>query len=306
MTAIHVDATLDGKWRDALYEGSIFVLSPNSASIKFCSHAAAMIEDAFGGVDPRIVQRRLPVEQFASIVAPLKTAFIHHPVSKTLVADILRSLGCDEDRTYFDVPRLRIATSDGYLNSGVAYAHHPHRDTWYAAPMCQVNWWVPIYPIEPSNAMAFHPRYFGEVVDNDSALFNYYDWNANQRRNAALHIKHDTRWQPHALTELDLEPEVRVIPRVGGLILFSGAQLHSTVPNTSGVTRWSIDFRTIDLEDVRRGRGAPNVDSQPRGTALRDFMRLGDGARMEEDIVRGYDGPGPHEGELVFQPQGPG
>src|SRR2546425_8585889 len=33
-----------------------------------------------------------------------------------------RELGCDLSRTYFDVPRMRTATSDAYLTAGLAYA----------------------------------------------------------------------------------------------------------------------------------------------------------------------------------------
>ena len=62
------------------------------------------------------------------------------------------------------VRRMRSSTSDGYLTTGIAYAWHPHRDTWYSAPQCQINWWMPIYEIVSENAMAFHPRYFGEAV----------------------------------------------------------------------------------------------------------------------------------------------
>lgn len=54
---------------------------------------------------------------------------------------------------------------------------HPHRDTWYSAPQCQLNWWIPIYDIESENAMAFHPRYWSEPVRNDSNGYNYYQWN---------------------------------------------------------------------------------------------------------------------------------
>ena len=60
-------------------------------------------------------------------------------------------------------------TSDGYLTSGVGYAHHPHRDTWYSAPMAQLNWWLPIYDIETSQSMAFHPYYFDKPIKNGSA-----------------------------------------------------------------------------------------------------------------------------------------
>ena len=49
---------------------------------------------------------------------------------------------------------------------------------------------------------------------------------------------------------MQLEPQVRVVPEAGGVMIFSGNQLHSTVPNTSGRTRFSIDFRTVNIDDV--------------------------------------------------------
>lgn len=302
MTAVLLDPAFgDEERRGALYGGELIVQSPSTESLALAQHAATMIEEAFAGRDPRTVQYEMTVEQFAAVAAPLKRSFIHHSRSLELIAALMRSLGCDPVDTYIDVPRLRMSTSDGYFTSGVAYAHHPHRDTWYSAPMCQVNWWMPIYTIESSNAMAFHLRYFGEAVENDSERFNYYQWNANQRKAAETQITSDTRWQPHALVPLELEPDVRLIPRRGGLIAFSGAQLHSTVPNTSGVTRWSMDFRTLSLSDYQSGRGAPNVDSRPHGTSVRDFVRLADFEPVPEEIAAMHD-DGVHDGELVFRP----
>ena len=77
----------------------------------------------------------------------------------------------------------------------------------------------------------------------------------------------------------------------GGLVMFSGAQLHSTVPNTSGKTRFSIDFRLVNLDDVAERRGAPNVDSQCTGTTLRDYLRGTDLAHIPDDLVEAYDTP---------------
>jgi len=89
----------------------------------------------------------------------------------------------------------------------------------------------------------------------------------------------------------------------GGVILFSGAQVHSTVPNTSGLTRFSIDFRTVDLRDLENGHGAPNVDTYCTGTSLRDFRRGRDAAAMPDDVVRRYDsGEIPEGAVLVFKP----
>jgi hypothetical protein len=288
--------------RKRLYEGQIFVFSPRPASIALCEFARAMIEEAFGAIDPRGAQYNMPVEEYVAIVAPLKPRFIHHPETKKLLKAMIEDFACDLAKTYVDVPRLRMVTHGGYLTSGVGYAHHPHRDTWYSAPMCQLNWWLPIYPIESESSMAFHPRYWSQPVENSSGEFNYYEWNATGRKNAAQHLKTDTRKQPRALESMELQPEIRLICLPGGIILFSAAQMHSTVPNTSGSTRYSIDFRTVHLDDVTSNGGAPNIDSSPVGTSLRDFHRGADLAPIPEEVVRRYDNAPAPEGTLVFQP----
>ena len=150
--------------------------------------------------------------------------------------------------------------------------------------------------------MAFHPRYWSQPVKNGSSGYNYDEWNKESRKNAAQHIKKDTRKQPHAEEPIELDPQVRVVCKVGGLIIFSGAQMHSTVPNTSGRTRFSIDFRTVHLDDVVAKAGAPNIDSAPTGTTLRDFMRATDFSHIPEDIILPYEDKQPTSGELVFQP----
>ena len=106
----------------------------------------------------------MDVESYAELLGKLKPAFIHHPESKRHLQAILEDLGCDLEKTYFDVPRMRSSTSSDYLTTGIAYAWHAHRDTWYSAPPCQINWWLPIYELHSDNAMAFHPRYWNERV----------------------------------------------------------------------------------------------------------------------------------------------
>jgi len=302
MNTVHIDPPFgDRRSRDELYAGQIILRSPSPATRAFVDHARAMIETAFAGMDPRTAQYKLSVESFVDRFAPLKHAFIHDERSLSCIAGIMHELGCDPDDTYIDVPRLRVATSDGYLTSGVAYAHHAHRDTWYSAPMAQINRWMPVYPYESSASMAFHPAYWSQPVRNSSGDFDYYRWNAEGRAQARSQIGSDTRKQPRAQDALDLEPEVRFVLPPASVIAFSAAQLHSTCKNVSGASRWSVDFRTVSLADLEERRGAANVDSAPTGTSLRDFVRLRDFTPMPEATVRKFDDRENVEGQLVFR-----
>jgi hypothetical protein len=305
MTTIHLDPKFDDdERRRRLYNGHLILLSSRPAVLELAEFAYDMLREAFDPFDPVLAQYEMPVERWVEIFAPLKPQFIHHPRTIGLVRALVEAAGCDLDQTYIDVPRLRGVTSDGYLTSGVGYAHHPHRDTWYSAPMAQLNWWFPLVEFDSDSAMAFHPRYFSEAVRNESDEFDYYEWNAVGRADAAKHIKSDTRRQPRPLDDIDLDPDLRVVCPVGSVLVFSPAHLHSAVSNTTGRTRFSIDVRTVNLQDLEAEIAAPNVDSRPRGTSLRDFRRASDLAPMPDDIVDRYDvGSGADAGVLVYTPE---
>ena len=72
-------------------------------------------------------------------------------------------------------------------------------------------------------------------------------------------------------------------------MIFSGAQLHSTVPNSSGRTRYSIDFRIVNLTDVRDLRGAANVDSRCTGSTMQDYLRCSDLSKLPTELTAPYD-----------------
>ena len=197
MNSIFFDSTLtDAARRKALYEGQLFVYSPTPSSRELCQLAHSLSLEAFAPLDPKVAQHELPVEQYAAILESLKPKFIHHPRAKEIIPILLKELGCDSHKTFFDVPRLRTSTSNNYLTTGIAYAFHAHRDTWYSAPQSQINWWIPVYDITPDNGLAFHLRYWDKALKNGSRDYNYYRWNAEGRKGAAKQIGKDTRQQP--------------------------------------------------------------------------------------------------------------
>jgi hypothetical protein len=285
MTAVYFDSPLsDEERRHKLFGGDLFVYSPTACSMALTAFARELAERAFAPHFPPDAQHHLTGPEYVGVLAGLKPSFINHPRSKELVRGILTELGVDAAQTYFDVPRLRTMTSE-YLNAGLTLQFESHRDTWFSAPMSQLNFWLPVYEVEEANVMAFHPRYFSTGVRNSSRDYDYADWVAHGRTAAAQQVELETRKQPEIEQEIEREPDIRVITPPGGILLFSGAQLHATVPNTSGRTRFSIDFRAVNRRDVEERAGAPNVDSECTGTTLGDFLRATDLAPLPPELA---------------------
>jgi hypothetical protein len=303
MSAILVDPTLtDQERRRALYSGDTVMLTPKKSSRALCDLAWGLIEEAFHPIEPQRAQFEMPVEKFVEVIAALKPRFTHHPRAKELILDLLVEAGSDPEKTYFDVPKLRIVTHGGYLTTGVGYAYKAHRDIWYACPPSQINWWTPITEIDERCGLVLHPSFFRRPVPNNSEDFDAYEWNAKGRKMAASYINEDPRPHPYYRGDGELDRQIVVGPP-GSLILFSAQHLHATVPNDSGRTRFSIDFRTVHRDDVLNHGGAEVVDSLATGTTLRDFVRATDHARLEDEVVASYEtGKVPEGGVLIFDP----
>ena len=292
MSTIYIDRRVsDDARRHSLYSGDLYAHSGNSGSEGLCALARELSEKAFAPHNPEVAQESMPVEEYVAILSDLKPTFIHHPTAKVAIPEMLSALGCDLEKTYFDVPRLRTMAHGEYLKAGLALQFHPHRDTWFSAPQQQINWWLPVYEIEGGNSMGFHVRYFDTHIQNSSADYDYDEWTRTGRKQAGQNVTTETRKQPQPQESLDLSSEVRVVTPVAGVLIFSAAQLHATVPNMTSRTRFSIDFRTVNIDDLVEGIGAPNVDAACSGTTLRDFMRASDLEPLPDALIEAYRRP---------------
>lgn len=303
MVNVHIDPSFaDDERRVALFAGDVIVYTHVPEVRAFVDFTRELIAEALAPHTPVTVHRDRTPEDLADLLIDFKPRFIHHPESIGHVRKIVSALGGDPEQVYADVPKLRTAFPHGGLSTGIAYAFQAHRDTWYAAPPQQLNWWLPVDGAQPENIMEFYPRRFGAEIDNTSGDYNYYEANAWRGRIKDFSGGKDTRVHPAPRRPLPAdEPKLCVVPPVGGMMLFSGDQLHASIPNRTDATRYSIDFRTVHLSDVRSGRGAPRADVRCVGTAMRDFRRLTDRAEMDEADVLPYDTDGAG-GLKVFQP----
>ena len=149
----------DKKRRELIFDGDFILNSKTKPLQNITNHANELINAAFGN-DPEKAQFNMPVEEFVKVAGALKTQFTNAQKTKELIREILVEFGQDPSKSYFDVPRLRIVTSDNYLSAGVGYAYKAHRDTWYSSPQYQLNWWMPVYDLSDKNTMSMYPGYW--------------------------------------------------------------------------------------------------------------------------------------------------
>ncbi len=299
---VDLDAT-PAELRRTLYDGNLVVLTRLQAVSDLVSYTRDQLTELFQPFDPESAHEHFQKDEMARMLGSWKPSFIHADESKRLVRQIIREAGLCAEDTHYDLPKPRTSFPLGHLTTGIAYAFPWHRDVWYSAPAQQINWWLPVFPVRSDNSMSFHVPSFDRSVPNSSDGFDYYE-NNGARRTTAAQVDRERQVRPAAL---DFHPadELVVLPAPGAILLFSGAQLHASIPNTSGRSRYSIDFRTVDVPDLMAGRGAPLVDVHCTGTAIRDFHNVADGHPMDEATVRQLFGAPPAGSMLVFSPPEP-
>lgn len=288
----------DGALRQAIYAGNLIVATRLQAVSDFVDYARDELAQLFRPHDPQHAHEHFGREEMARILGEWKPRFIHAERSQSLVRGIITQAGLPAEHTHYDVPKPRTSFPVGHLTTGVAFAFPWHRDVWYSAPAQQLNWWLPVFPAREDNSMSFDLPCFDRAVPNSSDTFDYYQNNI-RRLTTAAQVKTEEQARPGALEHKPVH-ELAVLPAPGAVLLFSGAQLHASIPNTSGLARYSVDFRTVDARDLLAGRGAPLVDVHCTGTAIRDFRNIADGSAFDEETVTRLFGAPPADAMLVF------
>lgn len=264
--------------RAALYDGVIYHLGATAASRALVTQVQALLETELGP-SPRDAATHLgPEELFTRLGRVRRTLFLDR-VFHIAVARVIDGAGFDRQRIAFDPIRLRVVASGGHRNPRAAPVYYPHRDTWYAHPQAVIAWWIPLDDLPADQTFVFHPERFRREVPNGSERFDYQGWVADgwdlkigwQDREAGR-----TADYPGVLGEIDPGPASGFACRRADNLLFAGAQFHRTLPHDAGRTRFSLDFRIVDLDDHARGLGAPNADNRSRGSAVDDYVRAGE------------------------------
>ena len=287
--------------RQMLFAGDLALFTELPAVTELVAHARLELEQLFDGRDPQHAHECYEPSELASMLSVWKPRFMRLPESLRLSKKVLAEIGFDASTTHYDLLKPRTSFPQGHLTTGIAAAFPWHRDTWYAAASQQINLWFPIYEVRPDNAMGFDPGGFGQKVPNNSNEFDYYRRN-RERGSLSKVVSQAAHSQPGAIDWHPAHEDI-LLPSPGSILLFSADQLHRSIPNTSGLSRYSIDYRVVSTVDIESGHGAPALDVACTGTAIRDFKRVSDDAEMSDRIVRIIE-PVPPSGDvaLTFAP----
>lgn len=294
----------------ALYAGRLFLLHATAASMALVDAVESRLEALFvddGGA--RRAAQTVPDAEFFRRIGKLRKELYTSSAFHEPVRAVLEALGLDPSRIAFDPLRLRVIHSGGHRNPLAQAVYVMHRDTWYAHPSALITGWFPLHDLPAEQTFVFYPASFDRPAPNDSETFDYGEWT---REGPSLKIGWQNRWAgaraqyPAQRGPYDPGPPLGFSCTRAQTLLFSGAHLHRTLPQESGLTRFSLDVRWVDLDDAQRGVGAPNVDNRSRGSSLPDYIHP---PKTSAGSTSGYappHNPGMDKGSLVRGRRAPG
>ncbi|MCA9644624.1 MAG: phytanoyl-CoA dioxygenase family protein [Polyangiaceae bacterium] len=269
--AVEADQLVGAELERRVHGGDLVVFQRNELTAELVARVRAEIRSCFPELETNWDDlslwpcRLLEFDKLAQV----REGLYSDPKLHQLAARIIASAGFDPV-TCVDAPRLRVINHEAEQLPEAAPLFVVHRDTWYACPESQINWWIPIFKTPVEQAFAFYPEHFDREVANTSKSFDYEDWMKRvgwHGRTALDDYPAPTRYEP------ETKP-LRFDFEAGDLLLFSAAHLHRTLPNpVAGSSRVSLDFRTV----TPGVRGARNVDNGSGGAlerVRREFVPL--------------------------------
>ena len=261
------------RWAARIFAGEI-VLSP-AAGAALARQARRIARYFFAPHEPPVAHRFFARGEFFRRAAAAQKRFEADPAVVAAFASLAAANGWPSRGLARDRLILRIAPPVA-KHSGGAMSHTlPHRDLWGVAIPQQINWWMPIWPVAKNRTLGFWPDFFTRPLANDTATWSFAKLLA-ARKGLPPGEAGDYPAAPRAL-ESPPSPPAPAVFAPGRALLFSCAHLHASIPNTSALTRFSFETRTVWADDIRRNRAAPNVDCATPRPVYRLFAPVAGG-----------------------------
>ena len=271
-------------FHDRIYAGDILLFSAMPEQQRLVEFTRQFLEERFHPHVPVEIHRHLShaqqVEQFGAATRDYARA----SEVKRLWAQLFAAVGLDPRQTARDRLHLRFqphqAPDAPVVRTRATATVRFHRDTWGTNLYAQVNWWAPVYPLGPGRTMALYPALWSRPLRNTSATFDF-EAVLKQSR-AGVDVSAGDGGIPQLREAVAADLAVPVVIDPGTVIAFSAAHAHTGVPNRTGLTRISLETRTLFIADFCDGRGAPNLDGHAPWMSPGLFRRVTDGVKLTE------------------------
>ena len=249
-------------FKKSVYGGTVYIVPATAATLELVNFAKRKIKSA-----------QESEKNIGNAVLEVRHILTQPDTARSFIATITKDFNLDARNTVFDVLRLRHVEDKGHMDPAKKPAYSVHRDTWYANPQCQINWWIPLHDLDEKQSFKFFPHFFDRPIGNTSDTFDYKRW-INEGGFQSETPRNPARY-PTSTSEPVDKDTTAFSAKAGDIIIFAASHLHQTCLNDTGKPRFSIDFRTVDIDDKVKGRGAPDVDNNSQGDATVDYLRLG-------------------------------
>jgi hypothetical protein len=258
---IHINNTIDDKERsELLFSGHLLVYRQRESMSELIEFTKNLLKEHLHELDPVDAQQQLNKESFLKAMGAAQTQFRCSEQARQLFFRVLVECGVDPKTCYYDHFPLRVVPfAEEHQGAGRAAIGH-HRDTWGSNINSQQNWWAPIFDLTTERTIALYPDYWEKPLANTTASWCFKKL-LEKRNQAPTERSFDYPSAPIPMEEVNEEGVVKVLIQPGDVLNFASAQLHASVPNTSSATRFSVEMRTVNVDDLKTMRQAPNVDN---------------------------------------------
>lgn len=263
----------NGSVRRTVYNGSVFSVGACAESLALTKLVERIVEAEFGS-EFRTVHQWAKTQDLQHSIRKLKDDVYMSEDIRDACETLMKSLNFTHEGVY-DPPRLRVIAPSSPLDPDVvsAPAYAAHRDTWYANPQSQINFWLSLHDVEQTQTFSFYPAFFKTAIENDSHKFEFDDW-FEKVGFGNSHLSRDAYYPMPTIGRPSADRALGFDAHCADVLVFSAAQLHASNINTSDVTRFSIDFRYVNREDEDNKIGAPNMDNHSLGSAMFQYVPL--------------------------------
>ncbi|MDQ5967130.1 MAG: hypothetical protein QG625_3286 [Cyanobacteriota bacterium erpe_2018_sw_39hr_WHONDRS-SW48-000098_B_bin.30] len=267
--------------RSILNDGVLYKVSSDDVSNMLIERVWPIIQLHFGR-DARFAHEQMSQAKFLAAITNAKRDVFKDQMLRELTVKICRRYLFNQTSGIFEPLRLRVVPPSAppikqANQSDLPPLYKPHRDTWFANHPSQINTWIALHDVGPDDSFTLFPDCFDRAIQNNSGEFDFEDWS----KTVGFGNSHTN---PNALYPSPTAPGERFDRShdaarsfaldKGEMLVFAASHLHATNQHQQSQTRFSLDFRAVDVTDLQNDVVAPQIDNASKGSASDGYLSM--------------------------------